>query len=183
MAAADSPPPAGPPRSAPSERGWLPALAPGSGRTPGSGGAAERLARPARRRAAGVRRSDSMRSVLARTPGNGTCATACATPRSPLRQGSLWCGGLPGHPRRILPSERPLVPTAGVAVSGGTHEGQALGHHGTSPTLVLSGASSVTPCVAACPPAGKSRAGRRTVASSGADLAARPVLPPGSARV
>src|SRR3954452_18535284 len=87
MAWADRVPPEGPPRSAPSGRGW-PTVVLGGGQVPGLGGAAERLARPARRRAAGVRRSDSMRSVLARTPGNGTCATACATPRSPLRQGS-----------------------------------------------------------------------------------------------
>src|SRR4051794_23165903 len=93
---------------------------------------------------------DSMRSVLARTPDNGTCATACATPRSPLRQGSDCCGGLPGRQRRISPSERPLLPTAGVAVSGGTLEGQALGHHGTSPALVLSDALPVTPRVATC---------------------------------
>src|SRR4051794_22986716 len=95
---------------------------------------------------------DSMRIVLARTPGMRSCATACATPRSPLRQGSYVFGGSPGRQRRILPiggaccwSQRAL------SVSGGTPtRGGALGHHGTSPALALSDALPVTPRVATC---------------------------------
>src|SRR3954466_9255084 len=57
---------------------------------------------------------DSMRDVLARTPANRTCATACATPRSPLRQrgdcGVDFRGASAGFSHR----ERLLFPAAGA---------------------------------------------------------------------
>jgi len=87
---------------------------------------------------------DSMRSVLARTPGNRTCATACATPRSPLRQGSHSRGGPPGRQRRIFPSGAPAVGRSGrFPFLAWPSRGWALGHEGTSPALAMSGASSV----------------------------------------
>src|SRR4051794_11072106 len=150
MAGAGRPSPEGPPRSAPSGRGW-PAVVLGSGRALGLGGTAERLARPARRRAAGLRRSDSMRDILARTPGNGTCATACATPRSPLRQRRNVCGGFPGRQRRIFPSGAPAATNSGrFPFLAWPSRGGALGHEGTSPALAMSGALPVTPRVTAC---------------------------------
>src|SRR5690348_11578662 len=103
----------------------------------GSGGRSERM--------------DSMRDVLARTPGNRTRATACATPRSPLRQGSHGLGGLPGRQRRIFPSGAPAVGCSGrFPFLAWPSEGGALGHHGTSPPLMLSGGFWVTPRVAGC---------------------------------
>src|SRR3954453_13810487 len=77
------------------------------------------------RRGSGGRsvRMDSMRGVLARTPGNRTRATACATPRSPLRQGSHhgvdFRGASAGfsHRERLLLSQRALS-VSGVALTG-----------------------------------------------------------------
>src|SRR3954452_5000913 len=57
---------------------------------------------------------DSMRDVLARTPGMRTCATACATPRSPLRQGSHDLGGFRGASAGFSHRERLLFAAAGA---------------------------------------------------------------------
>src|SRR3954447_23680699 len=94
---------------------------------------------------------DAMRDVLARTPGVRACATACATPRSPLRQGSYVCGGLPGRQRRIFPSGAPAVGRSGrFPFLAWPSRGWALGHEGTSPALAMSGALPVTPRVTTC---------------------------------
>ena len=56
-----------------------------------------------------------------------------------------------GRQRRIFPSGAPAVCTSGrFPFLAWPSQGGALGHHGTSPPLVLSGAFSVTPGVAAC---------------------------------
>src|SRR4051812_11500605 len=66
---------------------------------------------------------DSMRDVLARTPGNRTCATACATPRSPLRRRGDWLVDLRGasagfsHRERLLFAQRALS-VSGAALTG-----------------------------------------------------------------
>ena len=91
----------------------------------GSGGVAESLSRPARRQTAGVRRSDSMRSILAahiQHQGARDRLRGAAESTTSKRLCLWWTSGAP---RRILPSERPLLPTAGVAVSGVALSGQS----------------------------------------------------------
>src|SRR3954466_7728672 len=79
------------------------------------------------------------------------CTTACATPRSPLRQRSHVRGGSPGRQRRIFPSGAPAVSRSGrFPFLAWPSRGGALGHEGTSPALAMSGDLSVTPRVTTC---------------------------------
>src|SRR4051794_34493586 len=114
MAGSGRPSPGGPPRSKLSGRGRPPASAPSKGLAPGTGGIAERLARPARRRAAGVRRSDSMRSILAahtwRKDVRNRLRDALESTMSFLPFERLGLRARVPDSR----SERPLLPAAGV---------------------------------------------------------------------
>src|SRR4051794_2658193 len=108
MARSGRPSPEKPPRSAPSGRGW-PAVVLGSGRAPGLGETAERLSRPARRRAAGVRRSDSMRDVLVAHAGQRDVRYRLRDATESTTSGKLcvwWISGAPApdfsHRERLL---------------------------------------------------------------------------------
>src|SRR3954464_1467517 len=64
------------------------------------------------------------------------------------------------------------------SASGGTLEGQALGHHGTPPALAMSGAFSVTPHVTACTASG----GKPVLDAAGGLLIPRHRPPSGASR-
>ena len=66
------------------------------------------------------------------------------------RSGKSCVGGLPGHRAGFSHRSARWLQQRAFSVSGVAPRGGALGHHGTSPALAMSGAFSVTPRVTTC---------------------------------